>query len=40
MKVDRDFVPLVLKDLNLDLFIHLNLLDSNASGISQVFEFL
>ena len=40
MKLDRDFVALVLGDLNLEAFLRINLFEGEASGIQLVVEFL
>ena len=40
MKVDKDFIPLVLNDMDLETFIKINLFNSDSSGISYIFEFL
>lgn len=40
MKVDKDFIPLILGDIDLEKFIKLNLFDQDSSGISYIFEFL
>lgn len=40
MKLDRDFVPMVLADLDLEAFLKHNLFYGDASGIALVVEFL
>lgn len=41
MKLDRDFVPLVLNDVDLEEFLRINLFYvGDASGIQLVVEFL
>jgi len=40
MKLDRDFIPLVLSDLHLDSFLRINLFEGEPSGIQLVIEFL
>ena len=40
MKLDRDFVPLVQNDLDLPMFLAVNLFDGDASGMQLVIDFL
>jgi hypothetical protein len=40
LKVDRDFVPLVLAEIDLKNFIKINIFNSDSTGISYVLEFL
>ena len=40
MKVDKDFIPLVFKEIDLAKFIKLNIFGKDTSGIPSVFEFL
>jgi hypothetical protein len=40
MKLDRDFIPLVLSEINLVKFLKYNLLDGDNSAIHIIVEFL
>jgi hypothetical protein len=40
LKVDKDFVPLILSEIDLKNFLKINIFNTDSTGIPQVFEFL